>query len=131
MLRPSLRLLRGILGMPPPWRLWVGLLVAANLVAPLYFLAHTEARVVLGTFVVAALLMTLLTALAGFTRLLGLAHFVWFPLLWYLATRLPAHPASEPLGLWLRAVLLVDAVSLAIDVTDVIRYLRGERAEQA
>ncbi|MBI3767240.1 MAG: hypothetical protein HY271_01970 [Deltaproteobacteria bacterium] len=73
--------------------------------------------------------MTVLTMLTGFSRLLGLAHFFWFPLLYYLWTRTTAISVEEPYGLWLRAVMIVDVISLAIDVTDVARYLAGERAD--
>ncbi len=65
---------KGVLKMPISWRLWLMLLVAANVVAPLFFLRHLEAQVVLGTFLVGAMLMTWLTGRFGFTRILGLGH---------------------------------------------------------
>ena len=51
------------------WQLWVILLVAANLVAALFFLHRLEAQVVLGTILASTILMTFLTARFGFTAL--------------------------------------------------------------
>ena len=33
-------------------------------------------------------------------------------------------------GYWLLAVIVLDSLSLMIDVVDVIRYIKGERAPQ-
>ena len=62
----------------------------------------------------------------GFVRLLGVGHFLWLPMLPWLWTRL----AETPSGLfrnWILAVLVVDGISVVIDVTDVTRYFLGDR----
>jgi hypothetical protein len=129
-LHAAMHLTRGLLGMPPPWRAWVIGLVIVNLVAPLVvFPGRLEARVVAATFVAGAILMTLLTMLSGFSRLLGLAHVFWFPLLYYLWTRTSVIETDSVYGIWLRTVIIADAISLMIDVTDVARYLAGQRAD--
>lgn len=115
--------------MPWPWQLWVLLLVVVNAGVPLFFLGRPEARLALITLMVAALIMSVVTRYAGFTRLLGLGHFVWFPLLAYLWTRLGDIPPQGFYGLWLRVLMAVNAASLVIDVTDVARYLAGDRGE--
>ncbi len=124
-----IRFYKGILGMPRPWLLWLAVLGAANLVAPIFHLGRAEAQVVLAVFVLNFALMVALTAASGFSRLLGLGHFTWFPLLYWLWTRLDAIPADDAYGLWLRALMLVNGISLAIDVVDVARYAAGEHAE--
>jgi hypothetical protein len=129
MLGAVIRFHKGLLGMPLPWRLWVGLLVLANGVGPFFFWSHVEARIVLAVFVAGALLMLLLTALSGFTRLLGLGHILWFPLLFFLGTRLGGIPADTAFGLWIRALMAINAASLVLDVADVVRYLAGDREE--
>ena len=129
MIKAFLKFNKGLLRMPIGWRMWVMILALFNMVGPLVFIGHFEAKVVLVVFMAAAMLMTVLTALTGFTRLLGLGHFLWFPLLAYLFMRLEEIPASEPFGLWLRALMVVNALSLVIDVADVVRYLKGERDE--
>ena len=120
---------KGLRAMPLPWQLWLMGLGAMNLVVPLFFLERIEARIVLGVFLVGALLMLVLTALTGFTRLLGLSHFLWFPLLYFLWTRLGEMPADGFFGIWVRALIGINATSLVIDVVDVIRYVAGDRAE--
>ncbi len=121
---------RGLLGMRQPWRTWIFFLVTVNVVVPLLsFPSRYEARVVVATFLAGALLMTLLTMATGFSRLLGLAHVVWLPLLYYLWNRASGVPGDDMYGRWLRLVIVADAISLAIDVVDVGRYVAGERAD--
>jgi len=120
---------KGVRAMPLPWQLWLMCLGAMNLVVPFFFLERIEARIVLGVFLAGALLMLVLTALSGFTRLLGLGHILWFPLLYFLWTRLGEMPADGFFGIWVRALIGINATSLAIDVVDVIRYVAGDRAE--
>lgn len=115
--------------MAVPWQLWLMILAVFNLVGPLLFLGEIEARITLGVFLASFGLMIGLTALAGFSRLLGLGHFLWFPLLVYLWDRLSLHPPDNAFGWWLRGLMVVNALSLVIDVVDVARYAAGERGE--
>ncbi len=120
---------RGLLAMPLPWRLWLLLLLTLNLIAPLVFIGRIEGQVTLGALLVSMALMTGLTGLSGFSRLLGLGHIVWLPLLAFLSTRLAEIPAADAFGLWVRAVITINATSLVVDAVDVIRYAAGDRAE--
>ena len=120
---------RGLLAMPLPWRLWLLLLLTLNLIAPLVFIGRIEAQATVAALLVSMALMTGLTRLSGFSRLLGLGHIAWLPLLAFLWTRLGEIPAADAFGLWLRAVIIINATSLVIDAVDVIRYAAGERAE--
>ena len=120
---------RGLLAMPLPWRLWLLLLLTLNLIAPLVFIGRIEVQATLGALLVSMALMTGLTGLSGFSRLLGLGHIVWLPLLAFLSTRLAEIPAADAFGLWVRAVIAINATSLVIDAVDVIRYAAGDRAE--
>ena len=128
-MRSFLRFNRGLLGMPLPLQLWVGMLIAANLIAPLFFLEHLEARVTLAAGLLGMGLMSALTGRFGFSRIVGLGHAAWLPLLAYLVSSLTEVPASTGLGLWLRSVIVLDAVSLVFDAVDAVRFLRGDRAE--
>ena len=120
---------KGVMNQPIHLRLWVMALVMVNLVAPLFFLNHLEARVVVGVFLAGAVLMTVLTAWSGFTRLLGLGHILWFPLVYFLWTRLGQIPGDDSFGILIRTLMVLNAMSLVMDVIDVIRYIAGERAE--
>lgn len=119
----------GVLKLPLAVQIWLGVLVIANAVVPMFFIGHREAQVVLGVFMVSAASMMILAHMMGFTRLLGLGHVLWIPLLLYLWSRMGGHPAVEPYGAWMRIVMLLNAASLVIDVWDLVRYVRGERAE--
>ena len=128
-MRAFLKFNKGIMRMPLQWRLWLMLLVTANMVVPLFFLDRLEAQVVLAAILASLVLFTILTALAGFTRLLGLGHAPWIPLIWFLWPRLEDIPLDGFYSIWIRAVIALNAASLFIDVVDVIRYLAGDRGE--
>ena len=120
---------KGVLRMSWPVKIWLLVLVAANAVAPLFFLQRLEAQAVFAAMMIGAMLMSLLTARFGFTRILGLGHILWIPLLGWLAFRLGQIPADDAFGLWVRGVMFVNAVSLVIDTADVVRFATGDRQE--
>jgi len=127
--RAFLRFNRGVLALPLPLQGWVLMLVGVNIVAPTFFFEHAEARVVLAAGVTGLVLMTMLTARFGFSRILGLGHILWAPMIVYLWGRLDQVGAQDAFGLWLWTVILMDAISLLFDGADVWRFLRGERGE--
>ncbi len=120
---------KGMIKMPMHWQAWLMLLVLANAITPLFFLRHLEAQVVLGTMLASVTLMTSLTSRFGFTRVLGLGHILWVPMLAFLLARLGQIPPSDAYGIWIRALIVLNSVSLVIDAADVIRYIAGDRAE--
>ena len=120
---------RGMLQMPVHWRLWLMLLITANLIVPLFFISQVEAQVVVGVVLASIILTTVLTALSGFTRLLGLGHILWIPLLYFLWARLGQNPADSSFGIWIRVLMTLNGASLVIDTVDVIRYIAGDREE--
>ncbi|MCZ6577410.1 MAG: hypothetical protein O6950_13385 [Gammaproteobacteria bacterium] len=128
-MRAFIKFNKGIMSMPIHWQLWLMLLVTFNLIIPLFFLNRLEAQVVVGALVASMILMTVLTAISGFTRLLGLGHIFWIPLLYFLWMRLEQNPADDFFGLWLRVLMILNAASLIIDVIDVGRYIAGDRSE--
>lgn len=128
-MRAFIKFNRGMLKMALHWQLWVMLLVAANVVVPLFFLHHIEAWVVLGTIMASMALMTFLTGKFGFTRIVGLGHVLWVPMLAYLFTRLDHIPATDMFGIWIRALFVLNGISLMLDAADALRYLAGDRQE--
>jgi hypothetical protein len=124
-----IKLNKGLFKMPLPWKVWLSLLVAANVIVPLYYFQQLEAQIVLGTMAANVALMTFLTSRFGFTRVLGLGHIFWIPLLVFLLARLGNSPADDAYGTWLRVLIVLNCGSLMIDVVDVIRYLAGDREE--
>ena len=120
---------KGMMKMPIQWQLWLALLVISNGVIPLFFLNRLEAQVVVLTLLASMILMTVLTALSGFTRLLGLGHVFWIPLIYFLWLRLEQNPADDFFGIWMRVLMILNAASLVIDSVDVGRYIAGDRSE--
>ncbi len=120
---------RGVMKMPALWQGWLMLLVGANLMAPMFFLNRLEAQATLAAMLLSMALMTALTARFGFTRILGLGHILWVPLLIFLLLSLRAIPADDTFGIWIRTLILLNATSLLIDARDVIRYMAGDRRE--
>ena len=120
---------KGIMKMPLPWRLWLMLLVTMNLAVPLFFLDRREAQFILGALLVSMALMTILTAKFGFTRILGLGHILWLPLVFFLWLRLSHIPADDFFGFWIRVVLILNTASLVLDAVDVTRYIRGDKQQ--
>ena len=129
MLSGTLRFIQGLWRMPLVARIWVGWLVVVNSIVPLFFWDHLEAQVALAVFLTGAMLMAIITARTGFSRLLGAGHLLWYPLLFWLALRLDTLPMDGAVGIWVRALLATNAISLVIDTADVARWLRGDRAE--
>ena len=128
-MRAFIKFNKGMMKMPLPWQLWLMLLVTVNLVIPLFYLDRLEAQVVVGVFLASFVLSAILTARVGFTRLLGLGHILWVPLLYFLWTRFDQNPPHDLFGIWIRTLVALNATSLVIDAVDVIRYIGGDRAE--
>ena len=120
---------KGMLKLPLPVQLWVLPQVVLNGMFPLVYLARAESKMIFLTFLVSFMSMVLITAVTGFTRLLGLGHVFWIPLLLVLWTRLDQIPADDLFGLWIRSLIVLNAASLVLDVIDVTRYIKGNRSE--
>lgn len=112
----------------PGWlQVWIAWLGVANLSSVL-FLRGVQARWVLVAFLGAGTLMSILFAVNGFNRLLGLAHIVfWTPLLIYLWRERTSLP-PDGFRAWITMVIATNATSLVVDYTDVVRYLLGDRS---
>lgn len=110
--------------LPRAWNYW---LVSVNL-ACLFFIGHLEAQVLLGTTLVAVVVQATIYGKTGFSRLLGIGHIFWVPMFAWMATRIEHIAAHPDLQMWLVVLAITNAVSAVIDITDVTRFVRGERA---
>lgn len=118
----------GLWHSPWPVKVWLVALAGSNMAAAL-FLPRIEAIVTLLALGASLLLMSVLTARSGFTRLLGLGHILWLGLIPWLWHRGTVGSSPELFLLWLQAVIVLNTISVVIDVVDVMRYVRGERDE--
>jgi hypothetical protein len=108
-------------------RIWVVWLVAVNS-AGLLFIRHVEAQVVLGAVGVAVLAQALIYQRKRFIRLLGATHYIWVPMIVWIALRLGALPVEESaFHAWLLTLIATNAVCLGLDAWDITRFVRGER----
>lgn len=120
---------KGVLKFPVGVKLWMLVLLVANFLIPLFLLPRLEATVVLATSFASFGLMVWITGLSGFTRLVGLGHILWIPLIFYLWGLLGGAEDSGLYAIWLRGLIAVNTVSVLLDAIDITRYLRGDRAE--
>jgi hypothetical protein len=118
-----------MLRLPVHLQLWVLALVGANIVAPLFFLTQIEAQFTLAAGLLGLALMSALTGRFGFSRIVGLGHIAWLPLIALLLGSVAETSATTPFGFWIRSVIVLDLVSLAFDFADAVRFYRGDRAE--
>ncbi len=108
-------------------RIWVAWLVAVN-AAGVLFITHIEAQVVLGAVGLAVLAQALIYQRKRFIRLLGVTHFIWVPMITWLALRLDAHPVAEnAFHVWLLMLIATNAFCLVIDTVDLTRFILGDR----
>ena len=114
---------------PVGWQIWLLVLMAANMVTPLFFLNRIEAQAAFVAINVGFFTGVFIYKQQGFTRLLGLMHWPWIFLLPFLWGRLDVVSAGVPFGIWIRAVLVLNILSLILDALDVIKFAAGDRVE--
>ena len=107
---------------------WIAALVTVNGVIPLVFISTLEGQLVLASTIAGVLIQMVVFASRGFVRLLGIGHIFWIPMIPWLWTRIDDFPPNDLLGLWISVVIVLDSISLIIDVADVARYAAGDRA---
>ena len=107
----------------PLWvSLWVLVLMLVNM-ASLAFWREAVAQLILMNFLASAMLMMGLYARFGFTKILGLGHVPWIPLLAYVVTQIPA--AEDSFKRYLLVLSVSMAISLVLDTIDVWNYFRS------
>jgi len=106
--------------------MWGAWLIAVN-GACLLFITNIEAQIALAAVGMALLAQALIYQRKRFIRLLGVTHIIWVPMLAWMALRLNTLPEGEPaFHAWLVILIATNAVSLAIDTWDALRFMRGE-----
>ncbi|ALA60605.1 hypothetical protein [Nitrospira moscoviensis] len=109
----------------PLWvSLWVLFLMLVNM-ASLAFWQEAVAQLIFMNFLASAMLMMGLYARYGFTKVLGLGHVPWIPLLAYVVTQISAAEASFKRYLLVLSVSM--AISLVLDTIDAWTYFRNRK----
>jgi len=126
-MKSMMNFIKTMLIMPIQWQIWLGILVTANIVIPIFFIHTLEAQVVMATGIFGLGIMAVIFSMKGFVRLMGIGHIGWLPMVFWLGTKLEHAQADSTFGYWLLAVIVLDSLSLVIDTADVLRYVKGER----
>ena len=129
-MKTMISFIKTMLALPKPWLAWIMLLMAVNVVIPLYYLTTIEAQVILGAALIGAIIQAAIFSTKGFVRLLGIGHILWVPMVFWLLSRLDLAASDSFFQSWLITVVFLNTISLIIDATDVIRYWNGERDPQ-
>jgi len=127
MFRAMKLFMQGIGKLPFGWRLWLMLLGGTNMIGGVVFFGQIEGKFAIGAIVIAMAIALPLTSRLGYTRLLGLMHVAWIPLVVHFCGKLAVVPADVVFGMWIRAIIILNSISLVIDVIDVGRYIFGDR----
>jgi len=109
------------------WRIWLMCLIIANMIFPLIFIGSHEAQWTLGAFTLSFLTGLILFKSYGFSKIVGLMHWPWIPLTFFLLAGMGQTQAASPFGMWLRLVLILNSISIILDANDVIRYCAGDK----
>lgn len=119
-----------IMKMKFPWNLWILILILVNLMGGIYFFSTFEGKLVAISFLSAAFFMSYLYSKYGFTKILGLGHVLWLPMMGILIEGLfrGASYSAEGLKEWIIAVVIINILSLILDFIDILKYLAGETA---
>lgn len=122
----------------PLWlRSWINSLIAVNLSAVLFVVgreagkwrSRREPIAILVAFFLAAIVMGQLYDRIGYVRLLGLAHVIcWGPVWFWILGRRKDYSWRSVFGGYLHVYLVIDGLSLVIDMIDIVRYLLGDGA---
>lgn len=130
-LEPIYHLNRGIKSMPIGWQVFVMCQSIVNVFVPIYFRDTVQGQATLVAFAISMILGYIITAKTGFSRLIGLCHLPWIPLLIWIGLQMPSAPTDHPMFYWMVALLGINGLSVLVDMVDVIRYIGGDREDRA
>lgn len=109
------------------WIVWILCLIGVNIGGGLYFIDTLEGKLAVSFMLIGAGLMTYIHSKHGFVRLLGAGHILWVYLVPHFTILYLSLKPSHFKG-WLFIVALLNGISLLIDIADVIRYFKGDKA---
>ena len=115
----------GVHSLPWYWILWIYWMMLVNGLLPMFFLPKFTAIIVLASSLTGLFVGLTLTHAMGYSKILGLMHFPWIPMVCFQVYYLCGlNFRLESLhGYWLFSSLVVSIVSLVIDAKDVYEYL--------
>lgn len=117
----------GVRGLHPLWQIWLLIMMVVNGILPFFFLPELAAIVTLFGMFSGAFLGLVLVHLHGFTKLLGLMHVPWVPMIAAQIGLYSGFNSASNYSLWLTAAILITAISLVIDAIDVAVFFKTKK----
>ncbi|MGR6873130.1 hypothetical protein ACU6U9_12655 [Pseudomonas sp. HK3] len=106
----------------PFWvMVWVTGLMTVNLLSLAYW-EHSLSQVIMAIFALQTVLMITLYMFYGFEKILGVAHFLWLPLLAYILYTINIY--ENDYFYYLIVLSFFIGISLVFDVYDVMTYFK-------
>ncbi len=127
-MKAMIGMMRTMFSLPVPVGIWLGWLMAINMVVPLFYITTPEAQWTLLAAIAGVITMTLIFKAQGFVRLLGIGHVYWVPQVIWFWMRLEAAPPGSLFLYWMWSIFAFNTLSIIIDTIDVLRYINGDRA---
>lgn len=123
MMRNPLKLVIEMCNQPFLIMVWIVVLVAVNMFALVHW-DQALAKWIVGIFLFQGMIMMALYSYYGYEKALGLAHIFWVPLLAYVVLNIESYTGG--FQYYLIVLLCVNAVSLVLDIVDVVTYFRAK-----
>ncbi len=117
-------------GLPAGVQMWMPLLFGVNMAGFAFLGTEIGFWTAVAIAFVASINLTTMLIQGGLSRLLAFPHFLWAPLIIYIAMRLFGYTAGtveNPEFSFGLMVMVVNGISLMFDVVDASRWLGGDR----
>jgi hypothetical protein len=102
---------------------WGAALNLPQIFGALFFITTRQAQLILAANIVTLVIASQIHKRRPFSRLAGMCHVIWIPLLPYLVWTLWTAPANTAFWYWLLYVAATMGLCLVLDAREVHRYL--------
>jgi hypothetical protein len=117
-----LRMMRDLRRNAPAIYAWGGALNMPQLLGGLYFFERAEAKLVLAGVVISLMIAAQIHRRAPFSRLAGICHVIWLPLVPMLLASAMRPELGSVYRSWASYVALAMGISVVLDVYDLYRF---------
>ena len=126
-MKTVIQMIKDILALPLPWKLWIMLLAIVNLGGGIAFVDTMAGKSATVSIIGAAVIMLIIYARCGFVRLLGLGRLLfWAPMQVEFTLILVKENPQGLFHAWLLILLSVNGISLCLDFINVVRFALGD-----
>lgn len=117
---------RGIRKLHIAWQVWILVMGVVNFMIPAFYCYRLEAQLSILAMFAGMIIGLALVKTQGFTKLLGLMHIFWIPLVVFFIFRMELFPMTDFYGLWIRMLVVINGTSLIIDTMDVVQFYKNK-----